>query len=458
MTAAVLVFFGVILSANAEEGKVTASNGVWHVGDFGAKGNGESDNTAAFQKALDEAREAGGGIVQVPAGRYRFDGTLSIPDDVSLRGTFAYAPAHAGIRDEGQEKPVFGSVLEPYAGAGSEDGDPFITVNGNATLEGFTVHYPAQDPKAEAPTPYPYAIAMRGNNPAIIDVQLLNPFNGIDASQNQRALIRNIHGQPIHIGVFVDQIYDIGRIENVHWNPWWSIGTPVYEWQLKHGVGFLFGKTDWHYVLNTFCFGYNVGYKFIKTKKGSTNGNFLGIGADDCYTALEVEESAPMGLLITNGEFVSFHGPDPTMIRVEKTHTGTVRFVNCAFWGPANRNAVIDGHGTVGFSDCSFMQWGHQTKGVPCIDVKGGSVLIRGCEFMEDKVQVVLGKDVERAIITQNLIAGKKRIENHSDGWVIVKDNAASPTTKKWRKTRQKAPGYRASILKKKDKKKQPAP
>jgi len=93
----------------------------------------------------------------------------------------------------------------------------------------------------------------------------------------------------------VDLIYDIGRIENVHWNPWWSIGTPVYDWQMEHGVGFIFGKTDWHYVLNTFCFGYNIGYKFIATEKGAANGNFLGIGADDCWTTVTIAQSAPMG-------------------------------------------------------------------------------------------------------------------------------------------------------------------
>ena len=106
-------------------------------------------------------------------------------------------------------------------------------------------------------------------------------------------------------------------------------------------------------MFNTFCFGYKIGYKFIKSNRGVCNGNFLGIGADDCQTALVVEQSAPFGLLITNGEFVSFHGPDPTMVEVAQTNNGSVRFVNCAFWGPCNQIARIAGTGTVGFSDCN---------------------------------------------------------------------------------------------------------
>ena len=424
--------------------------------DYGAYTDGTRDNTAIFQEALDTAHAVGGGIVEVPSGRYRFEGSITIPSNVTLRGTFIYAPAHAGIRDVGaQERPVYGSVLEPVGGADDPDGEPFITLQGNAVIQGFTIHYTEQDPHADAPTPYPYTIAMRGNNPAAIELQLLNPFKAIDASRNQRALIRNIHGQPIYIGVYVDAIYDIGRIENVHWNPWWSFRTKVYQWQQENGIGFIFGKTDWHYVHNTFCFGYKVGYKFIETDSGATNGNFLGIGADDCYTALVVEQSEPMGLLITNGEFVSFRGPDPTMIRVEDTHTGTVRFVNCAFWGPARRNAVIDGHGTVGFSDCTFMQWGYEHDGerhnhvdLPSIEVLGGSILVRGCEFLDNKTQVHLGPDVERAIVTDNLVTGDVRIERDAPRRrTVIRDNLGFPKDRDFTQKLPNIPGFRANRL-----------
>lgn len=397
-----------------------------NVRDFGAVADGETDNTAAFQKALDEAASKRATEVRVPAGRFSFGGRLTVPKEVALRGTFAYAPSHAGIRDKSDEKPEYGSVLLVRGDAGDENAPAFLQLRTNSVLQGFCMFYPDQKEDAPEPIKYPYAVAMRGNNPAVIDCELLNPYNGIDASKNQRALIRNVHGQPIHIGVYVNDIYDIGRIENVHWNPWWSINTPVYHWQMDHGVAFEFGRTDWHYVLNTFCFGYHIGYRFTETKSGVTNGNFLGIGADNCQTAVVVENSAPFGILITNGEFVSFNGPDPTMVRVEKTHAGAVRFSNCAFWGPCNRNAVIDGKGTVGFSDCTFVEWGHKGEVVHSIEALGGSLLVRGCEFREDKPQVWLKEGVERAVITDNLIRGEARIKNEARGIVVVEDNAAA--------------------------------
>ncbi len=148
--------------------------------------------------------------------------------------------------------------------AGKEDGAAFITLNNNSTLKGVVIYYPEQDP-AEEPKPYPWAIAMRGKNPAVLAVELLNPYNGIDASQNERHLIRDVQGQPLRRGIFVDSIYDIGRIENVHFNPWWSVKPRLLQWQQQHGEAFIFGRTDWQYVFNTFCFGYNVGYKFVQT-------------------------------------------------------------------------------------------------------------------------------------------------------------------------------------------------
>lgn len=398
--------------------------------DFGAKADGKTDDTAAFQKALDAAGQAGGGVVQAPRGNYFFAGHLNVPSAVTLKGIWESVPAHNGIRNPGLPKPTEdGTTLLVTADAGTEDAPPFITLNHNSTLKGVVIYYPEQNVDAE-PRPYPYAIAMRGKNPAVLAVELLNPYNGIDASQNERHLIRDVHGQPLRRGIFVDAIYDIGRIENVHFNPWWSMKPKLFEWQQQHGEAFIFGKSDWQYVFNTFCFGYGVGYKFIRTQTGDCNGNFLGIGADDCFTALEVEQCSRIGLLISNGEFVSFHGPDPTMIRVGPNNSGSVRFVNSAFWGPCNQIAKIAGKGTVGFGDCTFVQWDRRQEGRAALQVEGGNVLVRGCEFQENKPQIELGSGVQRAVITGNLMHGPSRIINNSKGNIVIANNAADEVKK----------------------------
>ncbi|MBI4657509.1 MAG: hypothetical protein HY735_01460 [Verrucomicrobia bacterium] len=394
------------------------------VRNFGAAGDGKADDTEAFQKALDAAGKAGGGTVSAGRGTFFFAGHLNVPSGVALEGVWKSVPAHNGIRDAGLPKPTDdGTTFLVTENAGHEDGPPFITLSHNSTLKGVVIYYPDQKVD-DVPTPYPWAIAMRGKNPAVLQVELLNAYNGIDATQNERHLIRDVQGQPLRRGIRVDAIYDIGRIENVHFNPWWSLKPKLFQWQMENGEAFIFGRSDWQYVFNTFCFGYNVGYRFMQTKAGVCNGNFLGIGADDCYTAVVVDAAAPYGLLISNGEFVSFHGPDPTMVAVSPTHRGAVRFVNCAFWGPCNQIARIAGTGTVGFSDCTFVQWDRKKEGRHALQVESGTVVVRGCEFREDKPQIELGEKVRRAVITDNIFTGKSRIKAPEKSQVKIANNA----------------------------------
>jgi hypothetical protein len=418
-----LLFSVGVFAGEADQGPVSD---YFNVRSFGAVGDGQTDDTAAFQKALDSAEKAGGGIVYAPRGNFFFAGNLNVPNAVTLAGIWQSVPAHNGLRDRGRPRPTDdGTTFLITGGAGSGDGPAFITLNTNSTLKGVVLYYPQQNID-DVPKPYPWAIAMRGKNPAVLAVEMLNPYNGIDATRNERHLIRDVQGQPLRRGVMVDDIYDIGRIENVHFNPWWSIKPKLFQWQMENGEAFIFGRSDWQYVYNTFCFGYKVGYKFIKSGRGVCNGNFLGIGADDCYTALVVEQCAPFGVLITNGEFVSFHGPDPTMIEVEKNNTGSIRFVNCSFWGPCNQIAKIAGTGTVGFGDCTFVQWGGKNGDIPAIQAQSGTVLIRGCEFRQDRPQIRLGEGVERAIITENLFTGSQRIVNQSGGNVQLGFNVSN--------------------------------
>lgn len=404
-----------------KEAERTAAVAAWNVRDFGARGDGQTDDTAAFQRALDEAGRAGGGTVFAPRGSYRFAGRLNVPVGVTLKGTFESVPAHNGIRDKGLPRPgELGTTFFVTADKGNEKAPAFLTLNTNSTLRGVLIYYPDADPKTVPPIAFPYAVAMRGNNPAVLDVELLNAYQGIDAQTSVRHLIRNVSGQPLRRGVLVDAIYDIGRIENVHFNPWWSDNPALLKWQQANGEAFIFGRSDWQYVHNTFCFGYHIGYKFTEFQDGPGNGNYLGIGADDCNRAIVVEGSTMYGLLITNGEFVSFQGAEPTMVEVGPRNTGSVRFVNCAFWGPCHQIAKVAGQGTVGFGDCTFVMWDRDRKGVPAIEADGGTLLVRGCEFRENKAHVRIGPGVRRAVIAENVFTGAARIDNKSRGSVQI--------------------------------------
>lgn len=390
---------GLAVGAFAEHGSEV------NVRDFGAKGDGVTDDTAAFQAALDSLADRGGTVV-VPAGTYMIKSHIRVPNNVTLEGVWKIPTAFQHMR---------GTILLAVEGEGSEDGPAFITLGVNSTLKGITVFYPNQKP--DAVKPYPWCIAgAGGDNSSIIDCLLVNPYNAVDfgSRPSGRHYIRNLYGQPLRRGIFVDKCFDIGRIENVHFWPFWTWDekSGIREWLAENAEAFIFARTDWEYVFNTFCFGYKIGYRFIQSKDGAANGNFLGIGADATNIAVLVEQTQPPGLLITNGEFVSFQGKDPTEIVVEKSHSGVVQFVNCSFWGPAHQIARIDGTGTVNFNACNFVYWDHFRKNVPAIEVFGGDLLVNGCNFMSAGKQVALKGKTQSAVITANRMAGPLSVVN----------------------------------------------
>ncbi len=174
--AGVAGFLGAAPASGARAGKTEPAAYETNVKNFGARGDGASDETAAFQRALDSAHSAGGGTVYAPPGRYLFRGVLSVPNGVTLRGSYCCVPSHTGFRDRTQPKPGDdGTALFATAGRGKEDGEPFITLNTNSSIAGLTIYYPEQVTDA-APIAYPWTIAMRGKNPAAFDLELVNPY------------------------------------------------------------------------------------------------------------------------------------------------------------------------------------------------------------------------------------------------------------------------------------------
>lgn len=373
----------------------------------GAKGDGVTDDTAAFQSALDAAA-AKGGIVEVPAGRYLIKTHLNIPADVTLEGTWR-APSKLDA--------MKGSILLAVEGEGRESGPAFITLNSNSTLKGLTVFYPNQ--KMDDVKPYPWCVASSAcDNPSVVDCTLVNPYQGVDfgTQATGRHYIHGLYGQPLRRGIFVDQCYDIGRIENVHFWPFWGWDNhpDIQKWMTANGEAFIFGRSDWEQVTNTFCFGYRVGYHFVHTKSGETNGSFLGIGSDASNIAVDVENSQPYGLQITNGMFVSILGPRPTEVVIEPTHTGVVQFQNCSFWGPDDQIARVDGTGYVSFQNCTLRQWDHEQKGLPAITQLGGDLSVIGNNFATDAPQLSIEGKSKSAVFLGNHVEGRVRVSDPS--------------------------------------------
>ena len=90
----------------------------FNVKEMGAKGDGITDDTEAFQTALNKLKLINnvatrfGGTVFVPSGKYVIKGNLTIPKGVTLRGEW---------KKPVKGEPIEGTILMAYAGRGDEN-------------------------------------------------------------------------------------------------------------------------------------------------------------------------------------------------------------------------------------------------------------------------------------------------------------------------------------------------
>ncbi len=140
---------------------------------WGAYGNGVSDDTVAIQNALTAAGAAGGGIVYLPAGKYHLTNSLDVPAGVELRGAFEMRHGTS----PGPDSHAKGTVLEPFGGQGTTNGPPAVALEAGGGLTGVTISYESQNNTC---IPFPPAVQGRGPNIYIIGVCSPNPYQYVD--------------------------------------------------------------------------------------------------------------------------------------------------------------------------------------------------------------------------------------------------------------------------------------
>jgi hypothetical protein len=413
-----------------------AENTQLNVLDFGAKGNGKADDTLAFQKALDQAGEKGG-VVLVPPGQYRLDGVISIPEGVTLEGV--WRGPHTSQLDKG-------STLLAYAGRDEENSTPFISLNSSSTLSGVTIFYPEQN--VTDIHPYPWTVQGKGQNFNIIDVTIVNTYNGIDCGtfHNEGHYLRNVLMCALNKGVLIDQCTDVGRLENVHIHNvyWWRVSSPftlskeeisaLENYTQNHLEGFIIGRTDWEYISNCFVIWSKVGFHFIRTN--TTSGGLPNVlitqcGSDEGPLAVKIEELQPhAGVAFENCQFMSGFeiGPD---------NWGPVKLTNCGFWGYSEggfntrSQMLLNGQGTVTLTATHFNDWDWAGDGSPCVEVLNGSLLMNNCDFGGYQAlptyaltHIFLGPKVKSASIIGNRFQKTKiKIINESKGDIEIMGN-----------------------------------
>lgn len=324
--------------------------------DYNANANKGSDNvTSLMQQMLNalgdassypsgdaQAYRKSGGVLYLPAGTYKIDGKITIPRGVTIRGDWKKP-----VKGEKIEGTIF-KVSGRYANDTTEVNSCFI-MEPSSRISEVAIWYETQ--RADDPIAYPPSIVMGkkgyfGNDYCNVrDVTLINSYIGVIFSELNGGGCPNIfglYGTPLHKGVTMDNIADVGRFDHIDFSPKYWAGSGVAnaadatQHTYYNATGFEMRRNDWSYCCNYSAEGYNRGFWAKKSpdhmgaqSTGSPNGHNYNMTFTDCRTGVYMTESAGCGCMFTR---VSTPGCE---IGLEQASgdLGPTQFLACDFSG-----------------------------------------------------------------------------------------------------------------------------
>ena len=408
----------------------------FNVMDYGADPTGTTDQTKLFQQLLDSLGSRtinkgtrwndvpNGGTLYIPEGKYLIQDVLIIPKGVTIRGDW--------------EKPVKGQpikgtilVADNPSAIGHDctantayEGQSLITLQPTSAVRDINIWYPKQDPNNIVA--YPPAILFGQQNywgndyPLASNITLVNAFDGIIFSRLNGGGAPNcygIYGAPLRRGIEIDNIAEVGRIDNVDFSPdYWAgsglQGSPSIDGAHKqyianHGTAIVMRRNDWSMIGNVSAEGYNTGYRldwsaYNTTDHAAPNGNNYGMNFTNCKYGVYVAAVSDAGMMFydykfTNCAYGFYFAPSAG---------GVVQIQGCQFSADSSALYAPTTNTTKIIMNQSIINKG-------TVDIRGGFASIVNCDFNNDPNQIILGANAS-AIVTGNRFQKEANIKNVS--------------------------------------------
>lgn len=384
----------------------------------GADDTGKTDATEVIQTCLDSLKDVGG-VVFLPAGRYRVEGTLDVPAAVTLRGEWR-SPDDKGLGK--------GTILMAYKGRGSEtpDKEAFIRLAGASCLRDISVWYPEQ--KASDITPYPATIYGEGHT-VVLNVTLYNSYTGFYNPRCSSMMIRGLYGTVLNMGIYGSDAYDIPRIERVRFDtsywvdskldnaPSGSDEDTLVKYTRENLIGVKGGQQDWGYwydlKMNNVKYGVLLVHGNDAIGKLTVTNAEVGIYIDNMsYPGLEVSyadiEASKAGI------YYDIIGSEDEASKGIYFDRGTVAVSASTFRGEGVGVQAVDStdYG-INLNNCTFETWGDSA-----IQMNGGHLVCSNGVFEEKKTALNLAFGVDQVVLAGNTFKQDTNIvtgENWSD-------------------------------------------
>lgn len=223
-----------------------------NVRDFGAKGDGVTDDTAAIQAAIDFAAEKGcRTLIPASGAAYVTTASIVVPRGVTVEGDSHNGPNRLGASNS--EYAKVGTTINPKG----KDGSAFILSENGASIRGIQFIHDQPFPLDEswAPTQYPYCIEARASWHTIKEITIVNGSHGIwlsytpEATGGTQVTIDDCRIGALEVGLRHDSVTDTLSITRVNFGPCWHIDTKyVKEYRHKHTIGWSLGHGSGTYA------------------------------------------------------------------------------------------------------------------------------------------------------------------------------------------------------------------
>ena len=352
-----------------------------------------NDDTDSVTKAIADALTGRVHRVRVPKGIFNLTAPITITG--------------GGIHLEGDGNASYKSSSTTAAnpqGTGSmfhlaHTGKGFIVASGGDSPNGSGMRFsnigtmrdqPIPTSGAFTPVASDFDFVVENIDTTFESVLLLNAYNGIVSSAGTRLTIAGLRGQPLNIGLQIDRSYDVCRLCDIHFWPYWTSNVEVWKWMVANATAIILGRVDNPMLSNIFGIFYRNGILVRNTADDSTLGpggttSFLqgcNVQFDSTQTALFVDSSTSAFTAQFTNLIGQGIGASDALIGSVGNNSGVVLAGAAAVVDinnlqltqhKANSIQVTGINNVLRIANANFTNWNASSSGFPAVDVSVGA-------------------------------------------------------------------------------------
>lgn len=396
-----------------------------NVMDYGADNTGSTDCSGIIQALLNYLGDRNdgstgyyynnaGGTLYLPAGKYLCKKNLVLPRGVTLRGD--WKKPGAGVATTGTV-----ILVQTPTKTVNDENQAFIVMQPSSEVSNINFFYPNQSSR----TPYVYPPTILygqrgyfGNDYCNVrHCTFINSYIGIQFSSYCGGGCPNVfdvYGTPLHQGIVMDNIADVGRLDGIHFSPiYWEgcgyTGSPqpgaLNSYIENNATGIVMRRNDWSYTCNFTADHYMVGFsaepssdKLDDNSKGKPNGHNYNFQFTNCQKGILVTASSGAGIMFTRVKTENC----VTGVELQSGAEGPIQLYGCDLAGTSSAIYIEKGVGS------SLIMQDCKTYGK--INAMGGQLIAHANVCNQD---VNIGPD-SRTIFTKNTMASGAKLNNSS--------------------------------------------